>query len=44
MAALKFIQQEMQDKEEVKFFADATDRFKEKKKKAKKKIILAVRT
>uniref|UniRef100_A0A8C5TUV4 WD repeat-containing protein 3 n=1 Tax=Malurus cyaneus samueli TaxID=2593467 RepID=A0A8C5TUV4_9PASS len=44
MAGLQFLQREIEAKEEVTFFADATERFEEKKRKRKKKekMILAV--
>ncbi|KAM9320420.1 WD repeat-containing protein 3 [Gastrophryne carolinensis] len=44
MAALQFLKREVEAKEEVLFFADATDRFEEKKRKRKKKekMLLAV--
>ncbi|XP_054858997.1 WD repeat-containing protein 3 [Eublepharis macularius] len=44
MAGLQFLQREIEAKDEVTFFADATDRFEEKKRKRKKKqkMILAV--
>lgn len=44
LAGLQFLQQEIEQAEETVFFADATDRFKEKKKKQKKKAILAIKT
>ncbi|XP_066562608.1 WD repeat-containing protein 3 [Amia ocellicauda] len=37
LAGLKFLQREIEDKEDVTFFADATDRFTEKKRKRKKR-------
>ncbi|XP_077149721.1 WD repeat-containing protein 3 [Ranitomeya variabilis] len=37
MAALQFLKREIEAKEEILFFADATERFEEKKKKRKKK-------
>ncbi|XP_069744504.1 WD repeat-containing protein 3 [Narcine bancroftii] len=44
LAGLQFLQREMEDKEEVTFFADATERFTEKKKKRKlrERAVLAV--
>ncbi|XP_062984992.1 WD repeat-containing protein 3 isoform X2 [Elgaria multicarinata webbii] len=44
MAGLQFLKREIEAKDEVTFFADATDRFEEKKRKRKKKqrMILAV--
>uniref|UniRef100_A0A663LRP4 WD repeat-containing protein 3 n=1 Tax=Athene cunicularia TaxID=194338 RepID=A0A663LRP4_ATHCN len=44
MAGLQFLKREIEAKDEVTFFADATDRFEEKKKKRKKKekMVLAV--
>ncbi|XP_064413240.1 WD repeat-containing protein 3 [Latimeria chalumnae] len=37
MAGLQFLQREIEDSEQVSFFADATERFEEKKRKRKKK-------
>lgn len=44
MAGLQYLKREIEAKDEVTFFADATDRFEEKKRKRKKKekMILAV--
>ncbi|MBN3288723.1 WDR3 protein, partial [Polyodon spathula] len=44
MAGLQFLQREIESKEDVTFFADATDRFEDKKRKRKKRerAILAV--
>lgn len=44
MAGLQYLKREIEAKDEVMFFADATDRFEEKKRKRKKKekMILAV--
>ncbi|XP_023931815.1 WD repeat-containing protein 3-like [Lingula anatina] len=44
MAGLQFLKQQMEQKEELKFFADATDRFSQKKKKQKSKAVLAFKT
>ncbi|XP_052807522.1 WD repeat-containing protein 3-like [Mya arenaria] len=44
VAGLKFIQGQLEESEETVFFADATKRFQEKKKKSRKKAILAVKT
>ncbi|CAH1798543.1 unnamed protein product, partial [Owenia fusiformis] len=44
MAGLQFLQQLYKEKEEVGFFSDATDKFKQKKKKAKKLTMLAIKT
>ncbi|XP_006813674.2 WD repeat-containing protein 3 [Saccoglossus kowalevskii] len=46
MAGLKYIQRDIESKQEVQFFADATDRFQEKKRKQKKKerALLTMRT
>lgn len=44
MAGLQFLKREIEAKDEVTFFADATERFEEKKRKRKKKdkMVLAV--
>jgi len=44
MAGLQYLKREIEAKDEVTFFADATDRFEEKKRKRKKKekMVLAV--
>lgn len=44
MAGLQYLKREIEAKDDVTFFADATDRFEEKKRKRKKKekMILAV--
>lgn len=44
MAGLQFLQREIEAKDEVTFFADATDRFEEKRRKRKKKekLVLAM--
>lgn len=44
MAGLQYLKREIEAKDEVTFFADATDRFEEKRRKRKKKekMILAV--
>ncbi|NWX86563.1 WDR3 protein, partial [Nothoprocta ornata] len=44
MAGLQYLKREIEAKDEVKFFADATDRFEEKRRKRKKKekMVLAV--
>lgn len=44
MAGLQYLKREIEAKEEVMFFADATERFEEKKRKRKKKekMVLAV--
>ncbi|KAI0212489.1 WD repeat-containing protein 3 [Lamellibrachia satsuma] len=44
MAALNFVKQQLEEKEQVQFFADATQRFKEKKKKAKKRALLTLKS
>ena len=44
LSGLQFLKQQIEEKDEVKFFMDATDRFQEKKKKAKKRAILAIHT
>lgn len=44
LAGLQFIQRQLEQKEEVTFFTDATDRFREKKKKQKKKAILTIKS
>ena len=44
MAGLQYVQQEIEQSEETMFFTDATDRYREKKKKQKKKAILAIKT
>ncbi|KAK2138250.1 hypothetical protein NP493_8186g00003 [Ridgeia piscesae] len=43
IAALNFVKQQLEDKEQVTFFADATQRFKEKKRKAKKRALLTLK-
>jgi len=43
LAGLRHLKQLMEEKEDVKFFADATDRYREKKRKIKKKAILAIK-
>lgn len=43
-AGLEFIKRDIEQSEETMFFLDATDRFKEKKKKQKKKVILTIKT
>ena len=44
LAGLQYIQHEIEESEQTMFFLDATDRFKIKKKKSKKKAILALKT
>ncbi|KAH3725680.1 WD repeat-containing protein 3-like [Dreissena polymorpha] len=44
LAGLQFIQRDIELSEDTVFFMDATDRFKEKKKKSQKKAILAIKT
>ena len=44
LAGLQFVQSEIEQSQETIFFTDATDRFREKKKKQKKKAILAIKT
>ena len=43
MAGLDFLKRQIEEKEEVTFFMDATDRFKDKKKREKKRAILTIK-
>ena len=43
LAALTFVKQHLEDKEQVMFFADATTRFRDKKRKAKKRALLTMK-
>jgi len=44
MAGLKLLQRHIEDQEKVKFFADATDQYETKRKRKKKRAILAIKT
>ncbi|XP_046345376.2 WD repeat-containing protein 3-like [Haliotis rufescens] len=44
LAGLQFLQGQIERTDEVMFFKDATDRLREKKRKRKKKVILAIKT
>ena len=44
LAALQFLKHQIEEKEAVHLFTDATDTFKQKKKKQKKRAILAIKT
>ncbi len=43
LAGLRFLKQQLEEKEQVTVFGDATDHFKQKRRKEKKKAILAIK-